>query len=254
VSRVAIVTGGGTGIGRAAALALHRDGCRLILAGRRAEPIEGVRALLGDDQCALLQGDIRDPEVADALVDLALERFGRIDVLVNNAGGQFVAPAEDITPNGWTAVRRLNLDAPWYLTQQVAKRWMIDNGGGRIISVVLCPTRGIPGMVHSSAARAGTEAVARVLSVEWGRYDIGVVCVAPGMIATEGARQYGDDFEELAKLIPMGRLGTAEEVGDTIAFLASPQARYITGQTIVIDGGVDNTTAAAPGVTAPPPN
>jgi citronellol/citronellal dehydrogenase len=250
VSRVAIVTGGGTGIGRATALALHRDGCSLVITGRRQEPLDAVRAEIGEDACASLAGDIREPEVADALIDLALERFGRIDVLVNNAGGQFMAPAEDITPNGWAAVRRLNLDAPWYLTQQVAKRWMIANGGGRIVSVVLCPTRGIAGMVHSSAARAGTEAVARVLSLEWGRYDIGVVCVAPGWIDTEGMRQYGDDLDELAKLVPMGRLGTAEEVADTIAFLASPQARYITGQTIVIDGGIDNTHTSAPGITA----
>jgi len=105
-------------------------------------------------------------------------------------------------------------------------------------------------MVHSSAARAGTEAVARVLSVEWGKYDIGVVCVAPGWIETEGMKQYGDDLAELAKLVPMQRLGSAEEVADTIAFLASPKARYITGQTIVIDGGIDNTHTSAPGITA----
>jgi citronellol/citronellal dehydrogenase len=250
VSRVAIVTGGGTGIGRATALALHRDGCRLVLAGRRPEPLEAVCAELGEASSAFLAGDIREQSVADALIDLALERFGRIDVLVNNAGGQFMAPAEEITTNGWAAVRRLNLDAPWYLTQQVAKRWMIGHGGGRIVSVVLCPTRGIPGMVHSSAARAGTEAVARVLSVEWGPHDIGVVCVAPGWIDTEGMRQYGDDLDELAKLVPMRRLGSAEEVADTIAFLASPKARYITGQTIVIDGGIDNTHTSLPGVTA----
>jgi NAD(P)-dependent dehydrogenase (short-subunit alcohol dehydrogenase family) len=250
VSRIAIVTGGGTGIGRATALALHRDGCKLVITGRRPEPLAETRAAIGEADCLTLAGDIRESEVADALIDLALEAHGRIDVLVNNAGGQFTAPAEEITPNGWAAVRRLNLDAPWYLTQQVAVRSMIPNRGGRIVSVVLCPTRGIPGMVHSSAARSGTEAVARVLSVEWGRFDIGVVCVAPGWIATEGMKQYGDDLDELAKFVPMGRMGTAEEVADTIAFLASPAASYITGQTIVIDGGIENTHASWPGITA----
>ena len=250
MSRVAIVTGGGTGIGRATALALHRDGCKVVIAGRRPEPLAETQAAIGEQDCLTLAGDIREPEVADALIDLALEAHGRIDVLVNNAGGQFTAPAEEITPNGWAAVRRLNLDAPWYLTQQVGIRSMIPNRGGRIVSVVLCPTRGIPGMVHSSAARSGTEAVARVLSVEWGRYGIGVVCVAPGWIATEGMKQYGDDLDELAKLVPMGRMGTAEEVADAIAFLASPAASYITGITLVIDGGIENTHASWPGITA----
>ena len=250
MSRIAIVTGGGTGIGRATALALHRDGCKVVISGRRPEPLAETQAVIGEADCLTLAGDIREPEVADALIGLALEAHGRIDVLVNNAGGQFTAPAEEITPNGWAAVRRLNLDAPWYLTQQVAVRSMIPNRGGRIVSVVLCPTRGIPGMVHSSAARSGTEAVARVLSVEWGRFDIGVVCVAPGWIATEGMKRYGDDLNELAKFVPMGRMGTAEEVADTIAFLASPAASYITGQTIVIDGGIENTHASWPGITA----
>ncbi len=250
MSRIAIVTGGGTGIGRATALALHRDGCKVVISGRRPEPLAEAQAVIGEADCLTLAGDIREPEVADALIGLALEAHGRIDVLVNNAGGQFTAPAEEITPNGWAAVRRLNLDAPWYLTQQVAVRSMIPNRGGRIVSVVLCPTRGIPGMVHSSAARSGTEAVARVLSVEWGRFDIGVVCVAPGWIATEGMKRYGDDLNELAKFVPMGRMGTAEEVADTIAFLASPAASYITGQTIVIDGGIENTHASWPGITA----
>ena len=230
MSPAAIVTGGGTGIGRATALALHRNGFSVVIAGRRPEPLEETRALIGED-CATLAGDIREAEVADALIGLCLERHGRVDVLVNNAGGQFVAPAEDISPNGWAAVRRLNLDAPWYLMQQVANRSMIPAGGGRIVSVVLCPTRGIPGMAHSSAARAGVQALTNVLSVEWGRHGIGVVAV----------------LARMAELVPMKRLGSAEEVADLIAFLVSPSASYITGQTIVIDGGNENTVAATPG-------
>jgi NAD(P)-dependent dehydrogenase (short-subunit alcohol dehydrogenase family) len=242
VKRAAIVTGGGTGIGRAAALALHRDGFAVVVAGRRPEPLEGTRALIGDD-CAVYPGDIRDPDVSAGLVEECLERFGRIDCLVNNAGGQFSAAAEDITPGGWRAVRRLNLDAPWFLTQRVATRWMIANGGGRVISVVLCPERGIAGMVHSSAARAGMGAVTRTLAMEWGRYGIGLVCVAPGWIDTEGVRGYELDLDEVAAAIPMRRLGSAEEVGDVIAFLASPAAAYITGQTIAVDGGLELTSS-----------
>jgi len=240
MTRAAIVTGGGTGIGRATALALHRDGHRLVIAGRREEPLRRVQEEIGAT-CDVHVGDIRAPEVADALIGLCLDRHGSLDVLVNNAGGQFVAPAEDISPNGWAAVRRLNLDAPWYLTQQAAKRWMIGNGGGRVISVVLCPTRGIPGMAHSSAARAGVSALTNVLSVEWGKYGISVTAVAPGWIDTEGIRQYDADLEKVASGIPMRRLGRPEEVAALIAFLASDAGAYITGQTIVIDGGMENT-------------
>jgi citronellol/citronellal dehydrogenase len=238
----AIVTGGGTGIGRATARALARDGHALVLAGRRPEPLEETRELIGD-ACVTVSGDVREPEVAERLVDTCLDQFGRIDVLVNNAGGQFTAPAEKITPGGWRAVRRLNLDAPWHLTQLVANRWMIEHGGGRVISVVLCPRRGIAGMAHSSAARAGMSALTRTLAAEWGRYNIGLVTVAPGWIDTEGVRGYDTDLDAVAGHIPMRRLGSAEEVGDVIAFLASPAAAYITGTDIVIDGGLEVTSA-----------
>jgi citronellol/citronellal dehydrogenase len=242
VERAAIVTGGGTGIGRAAALALHRDGYRVVIDGRRPEPLEETRALMGDG-CVAYPGDIREPEVCAGLVDECMERFGRIDCVVNNAGGQFTAAAEDISPGGWRAVRRLNLDAPWFLTQAVAKRWMIGNGGGRVISVVLCPERGIAGMAHSSAARAGMGALTRTLAMEWGRHGIALNCVAPGWIDTDGVRGYGLDLDDVAAQVPMKRLGSAAEVGELIAFLASPAAGYITGQTIAIDGGVDLTSS-----------
>ena len=242
MERAAIVTGGGTGIGRASALALHRDGFGVVIAGRRAEPLEATRELIGD-ACVVYPGDIREPEVSAGLVDACMERFGRIDCLVNNAGGQFTAAAEDITPGGWRAVRRLNLDAPWFLTQAVAKRWMIPNRGGRVISVVLCPERGIAGMAHSSAARAGMGALTRTLAMEWGRHGIALNCVAPGWIDTEGVRGYGLDLDDVAAQVPMKRLGSAAEVGDLIAYLASPAAGYITGQTIAIDGGVDLTSS-----------
>jgi len=241
VERAAIVTGGGTGIGRATAIALHRDGFGVVIAGRRPEPLEGTQALIGDD-CVVFPGDIREPEVSAGLVEECMSRFGRIDCLVNNAGGQFTAAAEDISPGGWRAVRRLNLDAPWFLTQAVAKRWMIANGG-RVISVVLCPERGIAGMAHSSAARAGMGALTRTLAMEWGRHGIALNCVAPGWIDTEGVRGYDLDLDEVAAQVPMKRLGSAAEVGDLIAYLASPAAGYITGQTIAIDGGVDLTSS-----------
>jgi len=231
-------------MGRAMALEFSRLGAAVVVAGRRAEPLAETAALIeGAGGTALAEPtDVRDPEQVDALIDAAVDTFGRIDCLVNNAGGQFTAAAEDISPGGWRAVRRLNLDAPWFLTQAVAKRWMIANGG-RVISVVLCPERGIAGMAHSSAARAGMGALTRTLAMEWGRHGIALNCVAPGWIDTEGVRGYGLDLDDVAAQVPMKRLGSAAEVGDLIAYLASPAAGYITGQTIAIDGGVDLTSS-----------
>jgi citronellol/citronellal dehydrogenase len=249
---VALVTGGGTGIGAATARELVRTGARVAICGRRPEPIESVRSELeeaGADVLAIPNLDVREPEQVVALVEAVLGRFGRIDVLVNNAGGQFVAPAEQISSKGWRAVHRLNVDAAWDLTRTVAERSMIPNRGGLVVFIGFSPRRGIPFMIHSSAARAALENLAGGLAIEWSRYGIRAVCVACGAIDTEGFRAYGDAWiEEATRAVPLGRLGTPEEVASTIAFLASAGGRYITGTTIVVDGGVD-----AWGFASPPP-
>ena len=249
---VALITGGGTGIGAATAREFARSGASLAIAGRRPEPIEAVRAELADagtDVLALPGTDVREPDQVAHLVDAVLERFGRLDVLVNNAGGQFVAPAEQISTKGWRAVHRLNVDAVWDLTRTVAERAMIPARSGLVVFVGFSPRRGMPFMVHSSAARAALENLAGGLAIEWSRYGIRAVCVSCGAIDTEGFRAYGDAFvEEAERTVPLGRLGTAEEVGSMIAFLAAPGGRYVTGTTIVVDGGAD-----AWGFGTPPP-
>jgi len=249
---VALVTGGGTGIGAATARELAATGAQVAICGRRAEPIERVRADLaasGADVLALPGIDVREPDQRTALVDTVLERFGRVDVLVNNAGGQFVAPAEQISLKGWRAVHRLNVDAVWDLTRRVAERSMIPNRGGLVVFLGFSPRRGVRFMVHSSAARAALENLAGGLAVEWSRYGIRAVCVACGAIDTEGFRAYGDEVVvEAERTVPLGRLGRPEEVAGLIAFLASPAGSYITGTTIVVDGGVD-----AWGFGTPPP-
>jgi citronellol/citronellal dehydrogenase len=239
---VALVTGGGTGIGRATALELARAGSSLVVCGRRPEPLEETREqveALGAT-CLAVPADVRQPEQVERLVDAALERFGRIDVLVNNAGGQFVAPAEEISAKGWRAVHRLAVDAVWDVTRTVATRSLIPNRGGVIVFVGFSPRRGIPGFAHAAAARAAVENLAASLAGEWSRYGIRAVCVAPGTIRTEGLQGYGE--EQIAaweRAIPLGRLGTPEEVAAVIAFLASPAASYVTGATVVVDGGAD---------------
>ncbi|HEU4448997.1 MAG TPA: SDR family oxidoreductase [Gaiellaceae bacterium] len=239
---VALVTGGGTGIGRATALALARGGAAVAVCGRRPEPIESARAeveALGREALAV-PTDVREPEQVEALVDAVLDRFGRIDVLVNNAGGQFVAPAEEISANGWRAVHRLAVDAAWNVTRTVATRSMIPNRGGVVVFVGFSPRRGIPGFAHAAAARAAVENLAAGLAGEWSRYGIRSVCVALGTILSEGLEGYGRErIAAWERSIPLGRAGTAEEAAAVIAFLASPAASYVTGTTVVVDGGAD---------------
>jgi NAD(P)-dependent dehydrogenase (short-subunit alcohol dehydrogenase family) len=248
---VALVTGGGTGLGRAIAREYARTGASLAIAGRRPEPLEEVRAELesaGAD-CLAVPADVREPEQVAALVDAVVERFGRIDVLVNNAGGQFVAPPENISAKGWRAVHRLNVDAVWELTRTVAERSMIPGRGGLVVFVGFSPRRGIPFMVHSSAARAALENLAGGLAIEWSRYRIRAVCVATGAIDTEAFRGYGEDFvAEATRTTPLGRIATPEEVASVIAFLSTSGGAFITGTTIVVDGGND-----AWGLGFPPP-
>ena len=237
--RVALVTGGGSGIGRATALAFARSGARVAICGRRPEALEATRALVGGD-CLAVPADIREPAAVDALVDAVLERFGRLDVLVNNAGGQFVAPAEAISDKGWRAVERVTVDATWRVTRTAAERAMIPARGGLIVFIGFSPRRGTPGMAHAAAGRAAVENLAAGLALEWSRHRIRSVCVAPGSIRTEGLEGY--DAEAVAgweRSVPLGRLGTPEEVASVIAFLATAGGAYITGTTIVVDGGND---------------
>ena len=237
--KVALVTGGGTGIGRATAFELARTGAKVVVCGRRAEPLEEMQAELGED-CLAVPTDVREPEQVAALVDGALERFARIDVLVNNAGGQFLAPAEEISLKGWRAVHRLAVDAVWDLTRTVAERSMIPNKDGVVVFIGFSPRRGMAEMAHAAAARAAIENLAGSLALEWSEHGIRTVCVALGNIATEGLDGYGPErVAEWEREVPLGRLGTPEEAAALIAFLASPGGGYVTGTTVVMDGGLD---------------
>jgi NAD(P)-dependent dehydrogenase (short-subunit alcohol dehydrogenase family) len=249
--QVAVVTGGGTGIGRATALELSRTGSAVAICGRRPEPLAETQAEIEarGGRCLAVPTDVREPEQVQAFADAVLERFEGVDVVVNNAGGQFLAAPEDISPKGWRAGHRLNVDAVWDVTRTFAERSMIPRRGGLVVFIGFSPRRGMPFMVHSAAARAALENLAGGLAIEWSRYGIRAVCVACGAIETEGFRAYGEPWiEEATRTVPLGRLGSAEEVASTIAFLASPGGGYITGTTVVVDGGVD-----AWGMGIPPP-
>jgi citronellol/citronellal dehydrogenase len=240
--RVALVTGGGTGIGRATALELARSGASVVLAGRREAPLESARAEIEATgaACLAVPADVREPGEPERVVDAAIARFGHVDVLVNNAGGQFTAPAEEISDKGWRAVHRLSVDAVWSMTRTVATRSMIPRRDGLVVFVGFSPRRGIPGYAHAAAGRAAVANLATGLALEWSRYGIRSVCLVPGMIDTEGLASYGaDTVAAWQRTIPLGRLGRPEEVGSLVAFLASAGGGYVTGGTILVDGGVD---------------
>ncbi len=250
---VAVVTGGGTGIGRATALELARTGSAIAICGRRRDLLEQTRVAIEDvgAACVSVPTDVREPQQVAAFADVVLERFDGVDVVVNNAGGQFAAAPEAISLKGWRAVHALNVDAVWDVTRTFAERSMIPRRRGLIVFIGFSPRRGMPLMVHSAAARAALENLAGGLTIEWGRYGIRAVCVACGAIDTEGFRSYGPTWiEEATRTVPLGRLGRPEEVASTIAFLASPGGAYITGTTVVVDGGVD---AWGLGLSPPPP-
>ena len=239
---MALVTGGGTGIGRASAIELAATGASVVICGRRRDPLQATVAEIeaAGGACLAVPADIREPDQVTQVVDAGIERFGAINLLVNNAGGQFSAPAQEISDNGWRAVERLAVDATWTVTRTVATRAMIPSRDGLIVFIGFSPTRGNPGFAHACAARAAVANLASGLALEWSVHGIRSVCLAVGTIVTEGLEQYGDEeIERWRRAVPLGRLGTPSEVASVIAFLASPGGAYITGTTIAVDGGSD---------------
>lgn len=237
---VAIVTGGGTGIGLQVARELGTLGCKIAICGRRLEPLEAAKASLEADgiEVHAQTCDIRKTEEIEAFVSATLARFGKITILVNNAGGQFPAPAEHIPLKGFEAVVRNNLLGTWAMTHAVANKAMIPQKRGRIVSITAQVERGFPGMIHTGAARSGVQSLTQTLAVEWACHGIRANCVAPGVIRTSGTKQYPEEMiESMRKAIPLKRLGGEEEVSHLIVYLCSRVADYVTGQTFIIDGG-----------------
>ncbi len=246
--KTAVVTGGGSGIGRAIALQLAADGAHVYVLGRTEETLRETVDL--GEQITAVVVDVREPEQVDAAIDAMIADGVPIDILVNNAGGQFVAAAEQIPLKGFRAVSRLNLDATWYLTTQVAARSMLPHGQGLIVCITMTPQRGMPGMSHSSAARAAVESLVRTWAVEWGPRGVRTVAIAPGIVHTPAWERYGLDPAQVSQMVPLQRLQRPEEIGELVAFLAGPGGAYITGTTIVADGGL-NVSGPSPLMRAP---
>ncbi|MCA9626112.1 MAG: SDR family oxidoreductase [Myxococcales bacterium] len=238
--QVVIVTGGGTGIGLATARELAYLGATVAICSRKQENIDaGLEALRGYGPEPIGGiADVRDPDSCEAFVKQVVEQAGRVDVLVNNAGGQFPCPAEQLSSRGFEAVIRNNLIGLFSMTHAVANGAMIPAKRGRIVNVIADIYRGFPGMVHTGAARAGVDNMTKTLAVEWAHHGIRVNACAPGTIRSSGTTQYGESTLELSRqATPLKRLGTVEEVSRVIVFLASRENDFVTGSTYYIDGG-----------------
>jgi NAD(P)-dependent dehydrogenase (short-subunit alcohol dehydrogenase family) len=242
--RVAVVTGGGTGIGLAIARRLADLGARVAIGSRSAGNIERGSAELrhaGHDPLAV-QLDVRNPEQVDEMVQRVVRHFGRIDILINNAAGNFICRAEDLSPNGWNAVIGIVLNGSFYCSRAVGRHMIARGGGGAIVSILANYVwTGSAGTIHSAAAKAGVMSMTQTLAVEWARHRIRVNAVAPGPIESAGAAKQlwntPEAVERIGQQIPLGRWGQPEEVADAVAFLVSDHAAFITGEVLTIDGG-----------------
>lgn len=242
--QVCLVSGAGSGLGRATAEELAALGAVVVGCGRRREPLEEAAESIARTGGAAeaVPADIRDADAVEALLDGVMERHGRLDVLVNNAGGQFLSPAEAISPKGFRTVTELNLQGTWQMTRAAAAKAFIPQQSGKVISVTLSPHHGMPGMAHSGAARAAVENLICTLSVEWARFNIKLNAIAAGQFDTEVLRtKYPREVSEnVARTIPLGRLGRPEEIAWLVAYLASPAGDFFSGSVLTIDGARDN--------------
>ena len=242
--KVVLITGGGTGIGKVLALDFAALGAHVVVAARREEPLQETVAAIeeagGKASYHLL--DIRDAERVDQVVQAVFDEQGGLDVLINNAGGNFVGPATAMSPNGWRAIIDINLTGTFLLSQAVGKRWLAANFPGRIINMSATNAHnGSPLMAHSGASKAGINSLTETLAAEWGGMGITVNAVLPGPVRTEGSdeRLWTDDemVKKLERRIPMGRFATPEDISPLVQFLASDAAAFVTGSLIVVDGG-----------------
>jgi citronellol/citronellal dehydrogenase len=236
-----LVSGGGSGIGRAIAYVCARLGANVMICGRDAaklaETEKGLRRHLGRE-IATVSMTIRDPEAVKQLIDTTQQRFGGLDSLINNGGGQFPQAAIDFSVKGWLAVIDTNLNGTWYMMQAAAQYWREQTRPGNIVNIVANVWRGMPQVAHTCAARAGVIYLSKTVSTEWAPMGIRVNCVSPGSIDSEGLNAYErQDAEQFRYSNPMHQLGDAFDIAQAVVYLSAPTGKFITGEVLVVDGG-----------------
>ena len=239
-NRVALISGGAGGIGRATAWLFARLGAHVVLAGRDQAKLDLVAThLTGHGLKASAHAvDIREPEAVAVLFDKVWNERGRLDILVNSAGGQFPQPAIDFSIKGWNAVINTNLNGTWYMMQAAAQRWREQKSPGSIVNIVVVTTHGLYGIAHTIAARSGVIGLSRAVAVEWAPLDIRVNCVAPGLIETKGWEVYSPEARAAyTRANPMMRVGSPWDIAEACAYLSAGSGNYVTGEVLTVDGG-----------------
>lgn len=238
--QIALVSGGGSGIGRATALLFARLGANVVICGRTKEKLDVVANFASSKGATMraIAANIREPDQVDALFKQIEQEFGALDFLINNAGGQFPSPAIDIPPKGWSAVVNNNLNGTWLMMQRAAQHWRDRKRGGSILNIIAVTERGMPGVAHTMAARAGIIGATRTVAVEWAPLNVRVNCLAPGLTATEGLEVYPPEAQKEFPLAnPMRRPGTPMEIAEACIYLSAPSGGFITGEVLTVDGG-----------------
>ena len=250
--KVIIVTGGGSGIGRCTAHELAALGAQVIITGRKIEKLEHVSQEIIEDggKVHFKVCDNREEQQVQEMIAEVIEKFGKLDGLVNNAGGQFPSSLEHISANGFDAVIRNNLHATFYLMREAYNQWMAKHGGS-IVNMTADMWGGMPGMGHSGAARSGVDNLTKTAAVEWGRSGVRVNAVAPGWIISSGMDNYSGDFAKfiipsLASNVPLKRMGTESEISSAICYLLSDAAGFVSGVTLRVDGAASQGTRMYP--------
>ena len=250
--KVIIITGGGSGIGRCTAHELSALGAQVVITGRKQEKLDKVSQEIIEDggKVHSIVCDNREEQQVKDMIAEVIEKFGRLDGLVNNAGGQFPSPLESISANGFDAVIRNNLHSTFYLMREAYSQWMEKNGGS-IVNMTADMWGGMPGMGHSGAARSGVDNLTKTASVEWGKSGVRVNAVAPGWILSSGMDTYSGVFAEviipsLSNNVPLQRMGTESEVSSAIVYLLSDAAAFVSGVTLRIDGAASQGTRMYP--------